>query len=168
MARRPETGDRATVLLVHSDPTLRSAARRAMQRLLERHGGNLSAARIELSRADPDRPLGDNRALLAAVDSLELRRWLVEHSPDGRTGRPKKLIEALDSIGARTHNSLMSTTRYDEMRLARCPGCGDPLDSRHWDDLSEEFPSEEYHCDCGVSFEVSRADELAVQVRRVD
>lgn len=88
MPRRAETGDRATVLLVHRDPAVLAAARLGFQRLLKKHGGNLSAARLELST--PERLLADNRALLAAVDALGLREWLVEHSADPRTGRPKK------------------------------------------------------------------------------
>ena len=59
----------------------------------------------------------------------------------------------------------MSTTRYDEMRLVKCPGCADPLEARHWDDLTY-YESETYHCDCGTSFEVSRVgDTMEVEVR---
>lgn len=54
------------------------------------------------------------------------------------------------------------------MRLVECPGCHEGLESRHWDDLSEEEPEEEYHCDCGVSFLVTRAEGMAVTVQRVE
>lgn len=58
-----------------------------------------------------------------------------------------------------------TVARYEEMRLVVCPGCGDPLEQEHWDDLGY-YDSEEYHCDCGTSFEVSRpAESMEVEVR---
>lgn len=51
----------------------------------------------------------------------------------------------------------MSATHYPEMRLVECPGCGDPLESRHWDDLTA-YDSESYDCDCGVGFTVTWVD----------
>lgn len=64
----------------------------------------------------------------------------------------------------------MTTTRYDEMRLATCPGCSDPMESRYWDVLVEyDIESEEFYCDCGVTFEVARVGEtMAVDVRLVE